>query len=495
MSAKKPLKTQFPWLQATVVLLSSIVVLAVVQYATPGIAGRDGYYHLKLAELMRTQGLLLSFPWLPLSVLGPAEYVDHHFLFHVLLIPFTFGDLLVGAKVASVLFAAAVFGMLWWLLYSERVAYAWLWALGGLALSEAFLYRMSMPRAQSLSLAVLLLALHLLLRGKYRALFIVGWVYVWLYNAFPLLLVVAGAYSAALWIHTRKIEWRALAYAAGGVALGLVINPYFPRNLTFALRHILPKLGDATAISVGSEWYPYDTMQLLQNSWPTLLLLVGAIFALGWAGKRMSVQTTTSFLLALAFGLMLLQARRFIEYFPPMVLLFAAFSLSGLKIAAGRSKRERRLRQLAPYAAGLLLAGVSLFTIAAARGSMQTSEMSTRYAGAAAWLEQNTAQGSLVFQTDWDDFPELFFYNHHNIYLVGLDPTYMQLYDAELYDLWVALTNGDAGDLSATIVNSFGARVVFSDLGHQDFIAAAENDEQMREAYRDDYTVIYVIEE
>ncbi len=49
---------------------------------------------------------------------------------------------------------------------------------------------------------------------------------------------------------------------------------------------------------------------------------------------------------------------------------------------------------------------------------------------------QNTPEGELVFQTDWDDFPRLFFYNTHNTYLIGLDPTYMQLYNSKLYDLW-----------------------------------------------------------
>lgn len=40
----------------------------------------------------------------------------------------------------------------------------------------------------------------------------------------------------------------------------------------------------------------------------------------------------------------------------------------------------------------------------------------------------------MVFQTNWDDFPRLFFYNSASVYTAGLDPTYLQLYDAELYD-------------------------------------------------------------
>ena len=38
---------------------------------------------------------------------------------------------------------------------------------------------------------------------------------------------------------------------------------------------------------------------------------------------------------------------------------------------------------------------------------------------------ENSEPGSLVFQTDWDDFTRLFFYNTTNVYTIGLDVTYM----------------------------------------------------------------------
>ncbi|HMU35431.1 MAG TPA: hypothetical protein PKA04_01250, partial [Marmoricola sp.] len=41
------------------------------------------------AALMREQGFKPEFIWLPLSILNAREFFDHHFLFHVFLIPFT----------------------------------------------------------------------------------------------------------------------------------------------------------------------------------------------------------------------------------------------------------------------------------------------------------------------------------------------------------------------------------------------------------------------
>jgi hypothetical protein len=80
-----------------------------VQFSTPNLPDNDGYYHIKLAEIMRTEGLKPAFPWLPLTILNAREFYDHHFLFHVALIPFTFDDLRLGAKFAAVIFAALAF--------------------------------------------------------------------------------------------------------------------------------------------------------------------------------------------------------------------------------------------------------------------------------------------------------------------------------------------------------------------------------------------------
>jgi len=70
----------------------------------------DGYYHIKwtrvLWESIKTHSFVPSFPWLPLTTLNPKQYVDHHLLFHLILIPFArFEDPRLGAKIASIVFA------------------------------------------------------------------------------------------------------------------------------------------------------------------------------------------------------------------------------------------------------------------------------------------------------------------------------------------------------------------------------------------------------
>jgi hypothetical protein len=142
----------------------------------------------------------------------------------------------------------------------------------------------------------------------------------------------------------------------------------------------------------------------------------------------------------------------------------------------------------------VLFAGVRT-TFNDARSSIQGSKPYGLYAGAAAWLEANTPAGSRVFQTDWDDFPRLFYYNTHNTYLVGLDPTYMQLYDAELYDRWVAITRGQVDNPSDAILSEFGARYVMSDLLHGNFLNQADADPRLVEVYLGPDSIIYEIVE
>ncbi len=470
-----------------------IVFLSLVQFSTPDLPDNDGYYHIKLAYLMRTESLTPTFTWLPLSILNAREYYDHHFLFHVALIPFTFGNLVTGAKIAAVFFASLAFLSIWNLFRNQKIAYSAVWSLGLMAVSEAFIYRMSITRAQSLSLAVLIFGLDWLLRKKYKRLIFLGFFYVWLYNAFPLLIVLAGVYVVANWLFNQQLDLRPLLFAGIGIVLGIIINPFFPYNIIFTTSHILPKLFETTSISVGSEWYPYDTSQILKNSFLAIVAFICGTFALGFHGKRMDMRTAVSFSLAVLFGLMLFQSRRFIEYFPPFALVFAAFAWTPL-FESKRDGSQNLLQRWLPMLAlvAILIPGIWL-TQQSAQTSIQKSKPFQTYAASSAWLSANTPAGSRVFQTDWDDFPRLFFYNTHNTYLIGLDPTYMMYYNQDLYTTWVDITRGRIENPSAMIAGNFGSQYVLSDLKHKNFLKIAAKDPGLIEVFRSNDSIVFQV--
>jgi hypothetical protein len=489
----RPLALAHPLIIGAALFMICVALFAFVQFGTSSLADNDGYYHIKMGQIIREGGLKPLFVWLPISILSPNAFYDHHLLFHVYLSLFA-GDgspqaMILGAKIASMLMPALAFVAIWWLLRGQAVRWPALWAIGLFGLSEAFLYRMSMPRAQAASLLVLALGLHWLLGRRHWLLLPLGLSYVWLYNAFPLLLALAGIYVVAALLTERRFEWPALAWPALGIALGLVVNPYFPQNIQFIINHIAPKIGSPT-IAIGNEWYPYETWTLVQNSGMALAAWVFGALALGWRTRRIDRASLAALLISIMFGFLLLKSRRFIEYFPPFALIFAALSCAPLveQWRAGLVRWQRRLAMIAVLAA---LAAPLALTLGQARAAMGRSAPSATYAAASGWLRQHTPAGSLIFQTDWDDFPRLFFYNTANIYTIGLDPTYMERYDADLYADWVKISRGEVKQPSTLIRRRFGAAYILSDLRHDRFLEQAARDPKLREVYRDQFAAIF----
>jgi hypothetical protein len=141
----------------------------------------------------------------------------------------------------------------------------------------------------------------------------------------------------------------------------------------------------------------------------------------------------------------------------------------------------------------LALAGMIGLTINAGRTAMASSQPSAKYAESSTWLRAHSPAGTMIFQTDWDDFPRLFFYNSANTYTIGLDPTFMQLHDQQLYDTWVNITRGKVEQPGAIIRDRFGAHFIISDLEHEAFMRQASKDPLLREVHRDRYAVVYQV--
>ena len=51
----------------------------------------------------------------------------------------------------------------------------------------------------------------------------------------------------------------------------------------------------------------------------------------------------------------------------------------------------------------------------------------------ATWLKENTNFGDIIFNTRWDNFSFLFFWNQHNHYINGMDPIFEYTFNKNLY--------------------------------------------------------------
>lgn len=532
------------------VFLSAAAAYAFIE-AAPMFRDPDSFYHLKMAMLIRDQGIVRAFPWLPFTTLA-NNYADHHLLYHLLLVPFVtaFGPF-IGMAVATVFFAAAAIAAFHALLRAYRVRHAWVYTFI-LGSSAAFSFRINLAKTSALSLTLLFAALIAMRKDKPAALFAISWLFVMLYGGWPLMGVLAAAFLAARGVADRLFEkhpygsWAAVVFwkrlaggsrrawtefaaakearqaaaVAAGLACGIVINPYFPANIRFYWDQIIQiaVIGYRDAIGVGGEWYPYAFDRLLADSSAIFLLaLLGVAvlaFALFWPDTvrrgrgwvRRSEATPIAAVLALAvlFLAMTLRSKRHVEYFAPFAVFVLALVVDAVISRLDHRAAAARLKELLPKPRVTVPMAMAclplLFLFLGARdvylvaGLYRQGVPWTIYAGAASWLSAHAPEGAIVFHSNWDEFPPLFFRDDRVRYVAGLDPTFLYLRDPVRYRLWTDVTLGKVQRGAAALVRrDFGAKYVFVAKGYEDMRRAFASDKGAVSVYKDGDAEIFLI--
>lgn len=600
------------WVHAIYLLVGAVAIAIVfirLQFSTDSVCcgDFDGYYHIKWSSLLwdglRHGVFPPAFTWLPLTTLDPKGYVDHHLLFHILQIPFTwFLDLRMSAKVSATLFASLAVFSCYWLIIRYRIRYALCWLIALLACSAPFLYRMNMAKAPPLAIVITIIGIYLLFEKKYIWLAPLMFLFVWTYSLFVTLLAAAFIWPLVVFWSERSFDRRSVlrtllapALTLAAMVAGFVINPYFPKNVWLFYEHVRIKVtaGDFTT-SVGTEWYPYESWYFLGSCIIAFAAMLVGYVAYDWTDRRRAARPL--FLMVLSTLLMIasFRSRRFVEYWPPFAVLFAAFSLQpvleGVRsafsrlprdvieelepfldrnpppaaVASERSKRfwDEPLLALLGFALGIILfftyyeipllrsgggeaaaaaasqhlnkmavAGVvAAFLIylgvivfytwlrrSAARMSgvviislvtltlfinVQETAKSIRddhgqhyYEKGMEWVRNNVPEGETVFNTDWDDFPKMFFYDTKHTYVSGLDPTYLLDKNPDLSKLYEQITLGKEKDPGPIIRDRFHAHYVFTDNEdiHNDFYYNALQSGWFDKVYEDeDCTILRI---
>lgn len=510
-----------------------LIVFYFLQYATDTICcgDYDGFYHIKWSEQLwkglRAGSFPPSFEWLPLTTLNPKDYVDHHFLFHILQMPFIwFLDLRTGAKLSAFFYGSLAVISCYWLVWRYQLRYPFLWLVALFASSTAFLYRINMTKAPALSIVFMIAGIYLLFRRKYIWLAPLMFLYVWTYSLWVLLGAATVIWAAIIFWSERKLEWKPVAYATVGAIAGLVINPYFPADVVLFYRHAMMKLGASEfATSVGQEWYPYSSWDFLMNCTVACVAMFVGYIAFDWTNRKRAQHA--GFLLVFSTILLIatLAQRRWVEYFPPFAILFAAFSLqqifdrsrqqvaqlpeeilSDLKpfldrddesegdtfVATERPRKKSNFEWAMVALTSVALAGIAFGSIGRARRDIIGSPAYEPYEAGMQWINKNVPKGEIIFNTDWDDFPKMFYFDTDHRYVSGLDPEYLLKQNPELSKLYVDITTGKVKDFHSDIKDKFGARYVFTDNdeGHDDFVYNALESGWFDNVYEDEHCTV-----
>ena len=508
-----------------------------LQFSTSSICcgDYDGYYHIKwsrmLWESLRNRNFPPQFTWLPLTTLDPRHYVDHHLLFHVLQMPFTwFGNLRLGAKISAAIFASLAVLSCYWLILRYRIRYPLIWLLALLACSAPFLYRLNMAKAPPFAIIYLIIGIHLLFSKKYWPLIPLSFIFTLTYDMFVLLILAAIIWTAVIGWTERRFEWRPLTWVAIGALAGLVINPYFPQNLHLLYEHLKIKLTPSDfSTDVGKEWYPYDSWEFIGNSLVACVAMLVGYIGFDPSDRRRSHHQLFFLIFSTALMIMTARSKRFVEYWPPFAVIFSAFTLQpwllGIRSTLTRlstdmldelqpfldrhgpgspineTERQELFKSIISATIAIALAVVFFINIAGIKDlgvkgvirDIADSGSHDYYRAGAEWMRANLTPGQIIFNTDWDDFPRLFYFDPTHAYVSGLDPTYLYDKDPALSKLNDDITLGKEEDPGPLIRDRFGSRYVFTDNSHGDFFDNAQKSGWFEIVYEDrDCTILHI---
>ena len=425
------------------ILLGGWLWLLFIQWLTPTIWGADGYFHIRLAEMMKHQGLLKTLPQAQLSYFND-RFSDKDWLYHLLLIPFTLGrSIFVGAK------WAAWFGDGW--LYSSLIIVSsfytpWqFWPVSGALFfaSDHFLRTISEPRPMILALGLGLWLVHWLIQKKGKLLFWGSFIYGWLHITAPLVLIYGLIMK----------RWKLILAAGLGLLLSMLIYPNFPNNwFYFYLNGILVPWFAVRwrVLELGAEFFPLSWQQYLSSYFIIPAGLAVMLIINVWQKPKTSRNTQIWFLISAIFLIMGIKSQRYLAHGYPFFILSLTTFLGDLR------KKVRRWND------GMILLGIVVIFLLLGKSLQQMvlrgkSErfVNTHYEQMGSWLKDNLPKGELIFTANWSD-PQYFIgINPNNNYFVAMDPVYMWHKDKNLYQQYRMVALGQDKDPYTTLKNVF----------------------------------------
>jgi hypothetical protein len=420
-----------------------------------GAVDPDRYYHFSLSRLLAESAFPWSLKqWAQFEGIGWDRFFpDKEFLFHVVtgwLSRFG-GDqaVLLGVLVIG----ASVLALLQFVLFGKLASRPWGLALGlGLLFASApFVYRMSMLRPQVLAVLFFAVQLYGLLRGSRRVFLFGIFFFALSYHTHWLTLLMILAFLC-LGLSDRSFRQigREGLICLGVFAVALVLNPYFPSNVTTGLQHIwvaLSATGSANKLSFGGELYPGLTTNWFNlNAVWVALTVVGFGFVYRDFRKDAAWMREVVFLGLLTLLLALsLRSPRAVEYLVPTGIFFFA-------LLAPRMKRLELLLVFGAFCFQGAFASAQYFTwIPVAGERLKTVEKEVANLEKVVASLKGLPENPKVFNCEWDASPYLVYVDPKLRVIDVLDPSFLYFYDEALHSLRERFNSGLTADVEELI--------------------------------------------
>src|SRR3989344_5676338 len=195
------------------ILLVFLAIPAIFILGADKVLDPDSFYHIRHAWLYRIGGIFQTdFPWVQFSVIR-SNAADIWYGFHLLLIPFTFFDNLVGGLYFS---------------------------------TPDFIFRLNMSRPQTISIGLLALLFSFLVKpiGIWPVFAVSAALALIHLSFFWAAILIAITAAATIFIIQKHLDWKNLLAVFGGLAVGWLLRP----NPFAALKILKTQLVDLLAV-------------------------------------------------------------------------------------------------------------------------------------------------------------------------------------------------------------------------------------------------------
>lgn len=411
----------------------------------------DPYYHAKHAWLMvETGDLALVKPWIAYHFFSYAP-VDPWWGYHLLSAGLmVLAGPIWGAKFFAGILAALGMAVFYAVIRDMGVKRPGAWTFFYLGASAVFASRLLVERPLLLAIAFLPAFIWLIGRRKYLLLFAALTLYTLCYNLAPMIAAMAFFYVLVRFSYEKRVDVRLLLSSAGGLLAGILLHPQSLHYVYIMFVHFWQifalKIGGID-LGLGTEIQTIDLRTTLAfNAIPIVVYMVTAAVYAGsgfWRHKD-KLFLNWLFSMNLVWFIIALVVPRAVEYWLPISWTLAAvfwhdFSQTDdYRQLMDKLKSEFKFRYLKILVMiiALLFAGNNFFQIIILIQERNQDGRDQSFRIVNEWLIRHSPRDAVVFYDVWSDWPMMFYYNDHNRYVTGVDPTFLYEYSPDFYWVW-----------------------------------------------------------
>ncbi len=427
-------------------ILVAVLVSSFLHLRSEKLPETDVLYHFAHADVYRMGGVFQSeFPWVSASSIK-SNSADIWYGFHILLIPFTlFSNQIFGIKIASI-FITSVFLLLMYLAFLRlKIKYSFFWPFSILFAGAHTLYHFFMARPHALSAALSMLFFAFLLNGGTLGIFLISFLFSFIHlSLFWLPVLIFAVFIFFQLIYEKSLEWEKTLALFAGLLLGWVARPNPIGAFQIAYIQIIELIkikSRSIPLRFGLELQPLGLggaflFWTFLIFWTAGIFIFVAYFLRRGERERFNLKSrfkigaiSALFLSVSFFFMSVFIAQRSSDFWIIFGTLFISLLYSEIIQKYSRNKKIF----ITTFGLVIVLVFGAQSIYRHGQYLNQIGVNSLRFRESASWLAQYSKKGEIVYNTSWDQFPELFFWNRNNYYIGGMDPIFQYTKSPELY--------------------------------------------------------------